>query len=170
MIGEPCPHNLGRASRFNGGKEKDIFPLEFGKAAAVSKTGDLRRVVTEVATLRKLAAHPVPTISVSPVMMFQIGEPVSPRFIVDWIAGAIDSNSDPHGFVSSLRRLRPEQRAKAHSDLNKIEDYIRRYGGIMDLQLLLESSGALHVLDPRGEIEETSGSFQMIKRWRAALH
>lgn len=161
--------DIGRLHRKTGGKEKDVYLLEQGKAAAVSKTGDLRRIQEEVRTLHMLANHSVPTIQASDVMMFRVGDRTSPGFIVDWIPNTIDSNADPAGFRAALKRLRPEMRRAAAADLNKIERFVHHHGGIQDLQVLLEGSGRLRVLDPRGETEDTTSSLQLINGWRATL-
>lgn len=161
--------DIGRLHRKTGGTEKDIFLLEQGKAAAVSKTGDLRRIQEEVRTLHSLSDHAVPTIQASDVMMFRQADRISPGFIVDWIPNTIDSNADPAGFQSALQRLRPEMRRAANRDLNKIEGFVNRFGGIQDLQVLLDITGHLRVLDPRGETDDPTGSLQLIQNWRATV-
>lgn len=161
--------DIGRRFRKTGGKEKDFYPLEQGKVAAVSKTGDLRRIQSEVRTLHSLSDHGVPTIRASEVIMFRRGDWTSPGFIVDWIPNSIDSNADPAGFRSALGRLRPELRRVARGDLNKVEGFVNRFGGILDLQLLLDGTGRLRVLDPRGETDDPTSSLQLIQNWRATL-
>ena len=153
-----------------GGKEKNIYRMSRDKAAAVSKTGDLRRIRSEVSMLRDLRRYRVPTISVSDVKMFRRGNRIAPGFVVDWIDNSIDSNADPVGFDLALRRLRPEQRETAGRDLDRVQAYLHTRGGILDLQALVDMySGHLHVLDPREKMLETSGSMLVMTRWRQAL-
>ena len=161
--------DISRYMWLAGGKEKDLYRISRKQAAAVSKNGDLRRIQEEVKTLRALRKYGAPTITCGDVQMFRRGDRVSPGFIVDWVEHSLDSNANPVRFEAALRQLRADQRVLATRDLDKIESVIRTHGGVLDLQVLLDPLGHLRVLDPRGKILETAGSFIMIQRWRTAL-
>ena len=153
-----------------GGKEKDIYRISHDKAAAVSKTGDLRRIQAEVGTLKKLAQHNVPTVNVSDVSMFRVKHHTSLGFLTDWVENSVDSNANRVGFDLALRRLHRDQRITATRDLDTIQQYVNHFGGILDLQALVETTtGRLRVLDPRGQTRETVGSFTTLQDWRRAL-